>query len=76
MGFSPLHHLHRWRIEVLFGDGKEDLGLDHSQLMRATAIVHFWMLAMLAYVFLEEERDRLQWQWQRPVTIGEARGEI
>ena len=31
---------------------------------------------MLAYVFLEEERHRLQIQWQRPVTIGEARHEI
>ena len=31
---------------------------------------------MLAYVFLEEERDRLHTQWQRPVTIGETRREI
>ena len=30
---------------------------------------------MLAYVFLEEEQDRLQ-QWQRPVSIGEAHHEI
>jgi hypothetical protein len=66
----------RWDIEVLFGDGKEELGLDHYQLMSATAIVRFWTLAMLAYVFLEEERHRLQSQWQRPVTIGEARREI
>src|SRR5260370_30878029 len=63
----------RWDIEVLFGDGKEELGLDHYQLMSATAIVRFWTLAMLAYVFLEEERHRLQTQWQCPVTIGEAR---
>jgi hypothetical protein len=31
---------------------------------------------MLAYVFLEEECHRLQEQWQRHVTIGEARREI
>jgi hypothetical protein len=31
---------------------------------------------MLAYVFLEEEQHGLQVQWQRPVTIGEARREI
>ena len=70
------HIAARWDIEVLFGDGKEELGLDHYQLMSAVAIVRFWTLAMLAYVFLEEERDRLQTQWQRPVTIGEARREI
>ena len=66
----------RWEIEILFGDGKEELGLDHYQVMSATAILRFWTLAMLAYVFLEEEQHRLQVQWQRPVTIGEARREI
>src|SRR2546427_2600308 len=70
------HIAARWDIEVLFADGKEELGLDQYQLMSATAIVRFWTLAMLAYVFLEEERDRLQRQWQCPITIGEARREI
>jgi DDE superfamily endonuclease len=70
------HIAARWDIEVLFGDGKEELGLDQYQLMSATALVRFWTLAMLAYVFLEEERVRLQIQWHRPVTIGEARREI
>ncbi len=70
------HIATRWKIEVLFGDGKEELGLDHYQLMGATAIIRFWTLALLAYVFLEEEQARLQEQWQRPVTIGEARREI
>ena len=70
------HLAGRWKIEVLFGDGKEELGLDHYQLMSVLAIVRFWTLALLAYVFLEEERARLQHQWQRPVTIGEARREI
>lgn len=66
----------RWDIEVLFGDSKEELGLDHDQLMSASAILRFWTLAMLAYVFLEEEQQRLRVSWQRPVTIGEARREI
>jgi hypothetical protein len=66
----------RWDIEVLFGDGKEELGLDHYQLMSAQALVRFWTLAMLAYVFLEEEQQRLRVAWQRPVTIGEARREL
>ena len=65
-----------FEIEILFGDGKEELGLDHYQVMSATALLRFWTLAMLAYVFLEEEQHRLQVQWQRPATIGEARREI
>jgi len=71
-----VHIATRWDSEVLFGDSKEELGVDQYQLMSAMAIVRFWTLAMLAYVFLEEERDRLQRQWQRHVTIGEARREI
>jgi hypothetical protein len=70
------HIAARWDIEVLFADGKEELGLDQYQLMSATAILRFWTLAMLAYTFLEEEQHRLQQQWQRPVSIGEARREI
>jgi len=70
------HIAARWDIEVLFADGKEELGLDQYQLMSATALARFWTLAMLAYVFLEEERHRLQEQWQRHVTIGEARRQI
>ena len=50
--------------------------MDQYQVMSATAIVRFWTLAMLAYVFLEEEGHRLQEQWQHHVTIGEARREI
>jgi hypothetical protein len=61
---------------VLFEDGKEELGLDHSQLMSAVASVRFWTLARLSYVFLEEEKRRVPQQWQRPVTLGEARREI
>jgi len=71
-----LHIAARWDIEVLFGDSKEELGLDQYQLMSAKAIVRFWTLVMLAYVFLEEARTGLQSQWQRHVTIGEARREI
>jgi len=66
----------RWDIEVLFGDGKEELGLDHYQLMSTSAILRFWTLALLAYIFLEEEQQRLRTSWQRPATIGEARREI
>ncbi len=36
-----VHIAARWDIEVLFGDGKEELGLDQYQLMSATAIVRF-----------------------------------
>jgi hypothetical protein len=70
------HIAARWTVEVFFGDGKEELGLDHYQVMSASVLLRFWTLAMLAYVFLEEEQQRLRLSWQRPVTIGEARREI
>jgi hypothetical protein len=63
-------------IEVLFGESKEALGLNHAQLMRATALLRFWTPAMLASIFLEEERERLQQHCQHPVTIGQARRDI
>ena len=31
---------------------------------------------MAAYVFLDEERARLRQEWQRHVTLGEARREV
>jgi hypothetical protein len=71
-----VHIAARWHIEVLFGDSKEELGLDQYQLMSATALGRFWTLAMLASVLLEEERDRLQAHWQRAGTIGQTRREI
>ncbi len=70
------HIAARWDIEVLFADGKEVLGLDHYQLMSSTAIVRFWTLALAAYAFLEDERERLRQLRQCHVTIGEARREV
>jgi hypothetical protein len=63
-------------VEVLFADGKELLGLDQYQVMSAEAIVRFWTLAWAAYCFLDEERARLQREWQRHVTLGDARREV
>ncbi len=66
----------RWDIEVLFADTKEELGLDHYQVLSATAIVRFWTLVLAAYVFLDEERERLHQLEQHHVTLGEARREV
>lgn len=66
------HIATRWDVEVLFADTKELLGLDQYQLMTATAILRFWTLAMLAYYFLDQERDRHQRQTDRHLTIGDA----
>lgn len=66
----------RWDIEGLFGDTKEELGLDHYQLMSATAIVRFWTLVMTAYAFLDEERARLQAVGPPPVTLGDTRRHV
>jgi hypothetical protein len=56
-------------IEVLFADTKELLGLDRYQLMSATAIRHLWTLVVLAYLFLDQERDQLQRELGQHVTI-------
>ena len=66
------HIATRWDVEVLFADTKELLGLDHYQLMTATAIQRFWTLVMLAYCFLDQERDRHQRQTGCYITIGDA----
>ena len=70
------HLAARWAVEVLFADGKELLGLDQYQVLSAEAIVRFWTLAWAAYSFLDEERARLRRDWQRPVTVGDARREV
>ena len=66
------HIATRWDVEVLFADTKELLGLDHYQLMSATAIIRFWTLVMLAYYFLDQERERQQRQTHRHLTIGDV----
>jgi hypothetical protein len=70
------HIAARWDIEVLFSDAKDLLGLDHYQLMDATAILRFWTLVMAAYAFLDEERDRLHRERHAHITLGETRREV
>jgi len=70
------HLARQWDIEVLFADTKDLLGLDQYQLMTATAIVRFWTLVLAAYIFLEEERDRLRQEWRPHITIGDAQREV
>lgn len=70
------HIATRWDIEVLFSDAKDLLGLDHYQLMDATAILRFWTLVMAAYAFLDEERARLRDERHRHITLGDARREV
>jgi hypothetical protein len=72
-GKTLLNHIAAcWDVEVLFANTKELLGLDQYQLMTATAIQRFWTLVMLAYYFLDQERDRYHRQTGRHITIGEA----
>ena len=70
------HLAARWRVEVLFADGKELLGLDQYQVMSAERLVHCWTLVWAAYSYLDEERARLRVSWQRHVTVGAARREV
>ena len=73
-GSTLIRHIAtRWTIEVFFGETKDLLGLDHYQVMSATALVRFWTLVCLAYVFLEEQNALLRVAWQRHVTLGETR---
>lgn len=70
------HIAARWDIEVLFGDAKGLLGLDHYQLMDDTAIIRFWTLVIAAYLFLDEERSRLREELHFHITIGQARRDV
>jgi hypothetical protein len=66
------HIAQRWDIEVLFADVKELLGIDQYQVMSAKAVQRFWVLVMIAYGYLEQERHRLQREQGYHATIGDA----
>jgi len=70
------HIATRWEIEVFFEDCKDVLGLDHYQLTSADAILRFWTLVLVAYLFLDEQRTQLGLEQHRHVSIGEARRAI
>lgn len=70
------HIARRWQIELLFADAKEELGLDHYQLMDATAILRFWTLALLVYFFLDRTRYRGRPPDPPLLTIGETRRKL
>lgn len=67
---------HGFDIGSLFGNGKEKVSLDHSQIRSTSALLHFWTWALRSSIFREEEQQRLQTLWQCPVTLGEALCEI
>lgn len=62
----------RWDVEQLFADVKALLGIDHYQLMSVKSIQRFWVLVMLAYTYLDQQRDRLQRETGIHTTIGDA----
>lgn len=66
------HIAQRWDVEVLFADVKELFGIDQYQLMSVKAIRRFWVMVMVAYCFLEQERARLQQGRSGRITIGDA----
>lgn len=67
-----VHITARWEVEVFFADTKDALGLDHYQLMTATALVRFWTLMCAAYSSLAEEQARAQQVARAHVTIGDV----
>lgn len=70
------HLATRWDIEVFFEDVKELLGIDQYQLMSADGLLRYWSVCWIAFSFLEEHRGCLQSQWQRHVTLGEAKRDL
>lgn len=70
------HIATRWDIEVFFEDVKELLGIDQYQLMSADGLLRYWSLCWIAFSFLEEHRSSLQTQWQRHVSLGEAKRDL
>ena len=67
------HRAARWPVAVRFAEAKDVLGLDHDQLMTATALVRCWTLVLAADAFLEAEQARLQQAQQAHVTSGQTR---
>jgi len=65
-----------WEIEVFFSEGKEELGLKHFHMLSVSSLQQCWTLAMLVSVFLGEGLQQWYTSWQRPVSTGEAQGEI
>lgn len=64
----------RWTVETLFADFKELMGSDQYQLRSADAIRRFWALGLCLYQYLDSLRHRLEQDYQRHVTLGEALG--
>jgi len=50
----------RWIIERLFEDGKTEIGLDHFEMRRYTAILRHLIVSMVSLLFLVKETDRLR----------------
>ena len=71
-----VHVASRWQIEVFFEDMKELFGIDQYQVMSTQALLRSWSLCWIAFSFLEAHRHRLQTQWSRHVTLGEAKRDV
>ena len=54
VGFS------RWRIERLFQDGKQEVGLDHFEMRSYPGLMRHLILTMLSLYFLVEQAERLR----------------
>jgi hypothetical protein len=64
----------RWAIEQFIADVKEEFGSDHYQIRSAKAIVRFWHLEFLGYLYLDEQRANLRVNSTEPaLTIGQTR---
>jgi len=57
----------RWRIERMFEDGKDELGLDHFGVRQFLAIRRHLVLCCVSYLFFAEFHQK---QWKKPIADG------
>lgn len=48
----------RWKIERMFEDGKDDLGLDHFEVRKFQALQRHLILSCVSYLFLAEFHEK------------------
>ncbi len=78
---SALEHNHTFLETWLHGKSEKTQRAYAADMLRfyrevRKPLQQVTLADLLAYAFLDEERDRLQKQWQRSVTIGETRREV
>lgn len=65
----------RWRIERMFEDSKDELGLDHFEVRRYVSIQRHLILTCVSHLFLAEFRQEHRGEKSRPDDLPTAHGD-